>query len=97
MIRGPNSEWGSSLYDNLISNNISGCTDFKTDVFTAPKASFYTFSFSISKTAYKFDLMDIHLRMNGVRIGKAGAGYGLYICEHGSHAVHLPIKEEGSN
>jgi len=67
---------GVLRYDHQVSN-IGGGMNLKTGVFTAPKAGLYTFSFSMSKTGHEFDFMDINLRVNGVRIGKAGAGYGL--------------------
>ena len=84
---------GVLRYDHQVSN-IGGGMNLKTGVFTAPKAGLYTFSFSMSKTGHEFDFMDINLRVNGVRIGKAGRVRP--ICEHDSHAVHLEIEEEGS-
>ena len=68
---------GVLRFDNQISN-IGGGMDLKSGVFTAPKSGVYTFSFSILKNGYSMDFMDIHLRLNGVRIGKTEAGIGPY-------------------
>jgi len=69
------SSQGVLRYDRQLLN-VGGGMNLKTGVFTAPKAGLYIFSFSMSKTGYEFDFMDIHLRVNGVRIGKAVAGVG---------------------
>ena len=68
-------EKGVLKYDHQVLN-VGGGMDLKTGVFTAPKAGVYSFSFSIMKNGLNFDMINIHLRVNGTSLGLSGAGVG---------------------
>jgi len=67
---------GVLIFNRMISN-VGGGMNFKTGVFTAPRAGVYTFSFSITKHAFVFEYLEVSLRLNGVRVGHSVAGSGL--------------------
>jgi len=67
---------GVLRYDRQVFNS-GGGMNLKSGVFTAPKAGIYVISFSILKNGYKFDYMEIILRLNGVGIGSSTAGVNL--------------------
>ncbi len=68
---------GVLLFDHQISNS-GGGMNLKTGVFTAPKSGVYTFHFSITKNGYTYRVLEIALRLNGVRIGQSYAGTGFF-------------------
>jgi len=64
------------VYDNQVLN-IGRAMNLTTGVFTAPKAGIYTFAFSMMKNGFKYEYLDIFLRLNGKKVGHSFAGKGL--------------------
>lgn len=77
---------GVLTFDRVIAN-IGGGMNSKTGVFTAPRAGVYTFSFSIIKHPYKFDYLEVYLRLNGIRVGHSVAGSGVFAVPVTLHSV----------
>jgi len=64
-------------FDHQVANT-GGGMNLKTGVFTAPKAGMYTFFFSMLKNGWIFELTEIALRLNEVRVGQSMTGRGFF-------------------
>ena len=57
--------------------NVGNGMNLKSGVFTAPKTGTYAFMFSVIKSAFDIDFLDVYLRLNGTRLGYSTVSHGV--------------------